>query len=326
MDYYNRQPGGTGKAAMIPASIGTIGGIQAIQQRQNEMALQEMKAESIRKEEEFMNQPMSIDYLMAQTGFQPGTKAHEYMRSQFDSVAQDGWTTRGKIRQLQQFMKGSEQHTVGFINAQIEDADEAFNKLQDDLFSKKEKLQGMDAGLGGRASYKEQQQIKTMEGQLRSLDMTRKALRDKLSGTQEAFKQQAQYDKAEMQKQYDERTKQMQEVFKNERTQLEQAVRQFVETFKAREATNRKGVRPTGVAQRYRITLPDGSQFTQSLAEGEDIKPNQYPNGTKIEKIEGGKKEEKKGANWREGAGAKPTGSAAPVATDTNPDGTKKAW
>ena len=71
--------GNTGKAAFIPAAMSTIGGVQAIQERQNAMAMQEMKMEEEKKKEAFLNEPMSIDYILAQSGFQPGTKAHKYI-------------------------------------------------------------------------------------------------------------------------------------------------------------------------------------------------------------------------------------------------------
>lgn len=302
--------GNTGKAAMIPAAMGTIGGIQAIQSKQNDMAMQEMKMEEAKKKEAFENEPMSVDYVITQTGFKPGTKAHDFMKGQVESVAENGWTTRGKLKQLKEYLKGSEENTYGLLNAQIEDADSQYMELQAKVMKAKENT-------AENQDYASQQKVKQMEDQLRSYDLSRKALRDKLNGTQEAFKAYHQYEKKQMEEEQKTLRQREKGTADMTRAEMVELIRQATAAMKEREATKRKGIRPSGVAQRYRITIPGQAPFTQSLAEGEDISPKQYPEGTKIEKIGEEKKAAKATADWKS-----QTGGTTPATNQTKSKGT----
>lgn len=299
-----------GKAAMIPAALGTIGGIQAIQERQNTMALNELKLKDAQEKEAFENQPISTDLFLTQSGFQPGTKAHDYLKSQVEGIAKDGWTTRGQLRLLRDYLKGSEQHTMGFLNAQIADTDEEFKALSDEYYTKGVNVEDSD--------YKGQQKLKEMKKQLEALDMKRAALKDKRDGTMKAF------ELAEKRK--TEEMKQLYGIDKMERNEMLRSIRELqniVETFKGKAnvenirqagATARKGMTAGGdKGVLYEVTYPDGRTFTLETWPGKTLYQS-YPNlpqGVKVRKI-GVAKDGSKGGSWRSGAGAAAPATNAP--------------
>jgi hypothetical protein len=182
MEGFGQNFGNTGKAAMIPAALGTISGIQSIQAKQNAMALDEIKLEQQKKQEEFMKQPLSVDWVVTQMGHPEGSNASNFLKEQVNQVAENGLVTREKLKSLKEYLAGDEKMTAGFLGAQMKDVEGEYQELK----LKREKLQEKLKTTEG--SYQDKQQLDELKAQIDKVDMRKAALTDQLYKTQEVTK------------------------------------------------------------------------------------------------------------------------------------------